>query len=60
MHFHIVLNVVLKLLLCTTVPLGMSWICFGRKEEYKYLLNKAKGFGATALAKLKRKKSDEK
>ena len=59
MHFHIVLNVVLKLLLCTTVPLGMSWICFGRKEEYKYLLNKAKGFGATALGKLKRKKSDE-
>lgn len=59
MHFHIVLNVVLKLLLCTIVPLGMSWICFGRQEEYKYLLNKAKGFGVNTLGKLKRKKFDE-
>lgn len=55
MHFHIVINVILKLTLCTVVPLGMSTLCFGRSEEYKYLFEKAKGFASGTVAKLKRK-----
>ena len=55
MFFPIFVNVILKLLLCTIVPLGMSAICFGRSEEYKYLLEKAKGFAFGVMARFRKK-----
>ncbi len=40
--FGIVLNVILKIVVCTIIPLGITFLVFGRTEEYIYLIHKFK------------------
>ena len=39
-QFLPIINVILKMIVCTIVPLGMSFLVFGRTSEFKYLWNK--------------------
>lgn len=40
-NFGYIANSILKIVICSAVPIGMFVICFSRTEEFKYLKNKA-------------------
>ncbi len=52
LHFTYAVNVLLKVLICSFVPIGMFILCFHKTSEYKYLKGKVKDF----VKKLLRKK----
>lgn len=43
-HFSIIINVILKVVICSVVPNMMLFIFFGRTQEFQYLYSKGKGF----------------
>lgn len=40
-HFTVLINVIIKILICSIVTNGMFYSCYHKTEEGKYLLNKA-------------------
>ena len=43
-HFSIIINVILKVVICSVVPNMIKFIFFGRTQEFQYLYSKGKGF----------------
>ena len=39
-----IINVILKVVICSVVPNMMLFIFFGRTQEFQYLYSKGKGF----------------
>lgn len=52
--FSIIVNVVVKCIICTVIPNGIFYLCFRRTDEFKYLLESTKQI----LGKLKKGRSN--
>lgn len=54
--FHIIINIILKILVCTIIPNAIALLVYGRTKECKYLINKFRTFLNNMLIKIKIKK----
>ncbi len=53
--FNIVINTVLKFVICTVVPFGFAVIFFRKAEEFQYLFSKVKSIILSMKVKIRRK-----
>ena len=53
-QFHIAINVVIKIIICSVVPNFIFFICYHKSEEGQYLIGTAKRFAMKLINKVQR------
>lgn len=65
-HFHIAVNVLIKILICSFIPNGVFWFLFHKKDEFNYIkkliksiVGKIKGLFSAFVKKFKKGKAND-
>jgi len=53
-HFPIIVNIIVKILVCSVVPNAIFYLCFRRTREFKYLSGSVKHIIEKAVRRIKR------